>query len=63
VHDLAALVFTTLRLRVDGADLAFFSTLTTFGTAVDVTLAELLIESFYPADQATSALLRSLAPP
>ncbi|HEY8543505.1 MAG TPA: hypothetical protein VIL36_00595, partial [Acidimicrobiales bacterium] len=60
VHDLAALVFTTLRLRFDGRELAFFSTLTTFGTAVDVTLAELLIESFYPADQTTADTLRSL---
>jgi len=63
VHDLAALVFTTLQLRVEGQDLALFSTLTTFGTALDVTLAELLIESFYPADEATSAVLRSLSTP
>jgi transcriptional regulator with XRE-family HTH domain len=60
VHDLAALVFTTLRLRVDGADLAFFSTLTTFGTALDVTIAELAIEAFFPADEGTEAATRGL---
>ena len=57
--DPAALLFTTLHLRTTkGADLAFFSTVATFGTARDVTLAELSIESFFPADAATAAVLR-----
>lgn len=43
-----------LRLR-DG--LAFFSTVATFGTAVDITVSELSIESFFPADAATAAAL------
>ena len=38
-------------LRIDG--LTFLSTRTTFGTAVDVTVSELAIEAFYPADDAT----------
>jgi transcriptional regulator with XRE-family HTH domain len=38
-------------LELDG--LRFFSTVATFGTALDVTLAELSIESFFPADAAT----------
>src|SRR6478672_2770040 len=38
--------------------LSFFSTTTIFGTPVDVTLAELAIESFFPADAATANLLR-----
>lgn len=38
-------------------ELAFFSTLSTFGTAVDVTLAELSIEAFYPADGSTALQL------
>jgi len=61
--DAAALLFVPLVLR-DGAggELRFFSTLATFGTAVDVTLAELAIESFFPADQRTEQALRS-APP
>jgi hypothetical protein len=48
-----------LRLRVgdDGAELSFISTVTTFGTAVDITLAELTIEAFLPADEATAAAL------
>jgi transcriptional regulator with XRE-family HTH domain len=44
-----------LRLR-DG--LSFFSTVTTFGTAVDITVSELAIESFFPADEATAESLR-----
>jgi hypothetical protein len=36
-----------------GADLRFFSTMATFGTAVDITVAELSIESFFPADETT----------
>lgn len=44
-----------LRLR-DG--LAFFTTVATFGTAIDITVSELTIESFFPADAATAAALR-----
>jgi MmyB-like transcription regulator ligand binding domain len=51
-------VFMPLRLRgADGAELRFLSTVATFGTAVDVTVAELSIESFFPADAATAAAL------
>ncbi|WP_445679241.1 helix-turn-helix domain-containing protein [Radicibacter daui] len=47
-----------LRLRMAGGqELAFFSTTTLFGTPVDVTLAELAIEAFFPADAATAAAL------
>jgi transcriptional regulator with XRE-family HTH domain len=46
-----------LRLRADAGELAFFSTIATFGTAIDVTVAELSIESFFPADQATASAL------
>lgn len=54
-------VFVPLRLRYRDAELAFFSTVVTFGTALDITLAELVIEAFFPADEATSAALRSPA--
>jgi MmyB-like transcription regulator ligand binding domain len=55
----AELLFIPLRLRTgDGGELTFFSTLATFGTAVDITLAELSIESFFPADEATATALR-----
>jgi transcriptional regulator with XRE-family HTH domain len=49
-----------LRLRHVDAELAFISTKTTFGTAVDVTLAELSIESFFPGDPQTAEVMRSL---
>jgi hypothetical protein len=48
-----------LRIRAGDAELAFFSTVSTFGTAVDVTVAELSIESFFPADAATAEVLRA----
>ncbi|MFJ9556303.1 helix-turn-helix domain-containing protein [Nocardiopsis sp. NPDC101807] len=48
-----------LRLRHGGGELAFLSTVATFGTAVDVTLSELTIEAFLPADPATAAALRA----
>jgi transcriptional regulator with XRE-family HTH domain len=38
---------------VDGTDLSFFSTLATFGTPLDVTVEELSIEAYFPADEAT----------
>lgn len=43
----------TLKLQRSGLELAFFSTVMTFGTAIDVTVQELKIESFFPADPAT----------
>jgi transcriptional regulator with XRE-family HTH domain len=48
----------TLRLAIDGGELCFLSTVTTFGTAVDITLAELSVEAFLPADEATATALR-----
>ena len=40
--------------------ISFVSTVTIFGTPVDVTLSELAIEAFYPADRQSAELLRSL---
>ena len=48
-----------LRLRHEQGEASFISTVTTFGTAIDVTVAELSIESFFPADAATAELVRS----
>ncbi|SCG63681.1 hypothetical protein [Micromonospora halophytica] len=42
-------------------ELVFLSTIATFGTPLDVTLAELSIESFYPADGHTASVLRGRA--
>jgi transcriptional regulator with XRE-family HTH domain len=50
-----------LRLRHKGGELAFISTVTTFGTAVDVTVSELAIEAFFPADAATARALHSVS--
>ena len=41
--------------------LSFISTITVFGTPLDVSLSELAIESFFPADEETAARLRSLS--
>ena len=58
-HDLlAGAIATPLRLRHPDGELAFISTVTTFGTAVDVTLSELAIEAFLPADAFTAEALR-----
>jgi transcriptional regulator with XRE-family HTH domain len=47
-----------LRFRTDDGELRFFGTIATFGTAVDITLSELAIEAFFPADAQTAELLR-----
>jgi transcriptional regulator with XRE-family HTH domain len=46
------------RLLLGGAELSLFSTLTTFGTPRDITLDELAVELFFPADEATERALR-----
>ncbi len=46
------------RMRTPAGVLGFISTVTIFGTAHDVTLQELMIESFFPADAFTAAALR-----
>lgn len=38
-----------------------FTTLTTFGTPLDVTIEELALELFFPADDASETILRTLA--
>ena len=51
-----------LRLRIaSGVVLSLLGTTTVFGTPVDVTLAELALECFYPADPGTAAALRAMA--
>jgi transcriptional regulator with XRE-family HTH domain len=56
-------VFIPYRTRAeDGTELSFIGTIATFGTALDVTVAELSIESFFPADDVTAAACRAWAP-
>ena len=50
-----------LRLRTAAGELTFFSTTTVFGTPVDVTLSELAIEAFFPANPETVDAMRALA--
>lgn len=59
--DAAAPPFLTLEYKWKNSMLRFFSALTTFGTALDVGLQELRIESFFPADEATRTVLTRLA--
>ena len=58
--DTASMLFVPFCLRTPAGDeLTFFSTLATFGTPLDITLAELSIESFFPADSTTETALRA----
>ena len=50
-----------LRLAVDGEVLSLISMTTVFGSPVDITLSEVAIEAFLPADAATAEALRRLA--
>jgi len=58
---LAHEVLVPFKVRTAGAVLSFFSTTTVFGTPVDVTLAELAIESFFPADPQTAEKVKAMA--
>ncbi|MCD6077312.1 MAG: transcriptional regulator, family-like protein [Ramlibacter sp.] len=49
------------RLNTAAGTLNFISTVTIFGTPIDVTLEELALETFFPADAATAQALRALA--
>ena len=51
-----------LRLRHHGRELAFLHTVATFGMPLDVTVAELAINSFLPADPYTAAVLHRASP-
>jgi transcriptional regulator with XRE-family HTH domain len=58
----AAAVVVPFRMMTDSGELTFFSTITVFGTPVDITLSELALEAFYPADAATAEALRRMSP-
>ena len=57
----ASAIAVPLRIRLAGDVLAFITTVTVFGTPLDVTLSELAVETFFPADAATTAFLRRRA--
>jgi len=54
-------VVVPFRLVADAGVLSFISTTTVFGTPVDITLSELALETFFPADAATAEALRRMA--
>jgi MmyB-like transcription regulator ligand binding domain len=49
-------------MRKDDFHVKFFSTLASLGVPYDITLHELRVECFFPADTTSEALLRGLAP-
>src|ERR1700749_4223239 len=49
------------KMRYGGEVLSFFSTTMVFGTPVDITLSELALETFFPADELTAARMRGIA--
>ena len=51
-------VFVPFQFATDDGVLSFISTTTVFGTPVDVTVSELALECFFPADDFTAAHLR-----
>ncbi|HXI08404.1 MAG: helix-turn-helix domain-containing protein [Bradyrhizobium sp.] len=58
-HDSVAIPY---RLRHNGEVLSFISTTMVFGTPVDVTLSELALETFFPADELTARRLKQMQP-
>ena len=49
------------KMRLNGDVLSFFSTTMIFGTPVDITLSELALETFFPADDLTAERMRNMA--
>jgi transcriptional regulator with XRE-family HTH domain len=60
--DVSPSPFLSIELRRGETTLRYFTTLTSLGTPHDITLQELRIESFFPADEATEASTRGLTP-
>ena len=52
--------FLAIEMQKGAVRLSFFTTLTTLGTPYDITLHELRIESFFPADESTNTTLQQL---
>ena len=56
-----AAIVVPMQLKLGETTLSLISTTTVFGTPVDITLSELALETFFPADAATAEALRGLA--
>jgi transcriptional regulator with XRE-family HTH domain len=59
-HHFAGIIV-PLQLKTERGVLSFLSTTTVFGTPVDITLSEIALETFFPADAETAAALRAMA--
>jgi MmyB-like transcription regulator ligand binding domain len=59
--DVSTAPFLPIEFRKGELELRYFSTLTSLGTPYDVTLQELRIEAFFPADEDTEEAARRLA--
>lgn len=60
-HGVVSSIAVPLLLDTIAGRISFVSTVTIFGTPVDITLSELAIEAFFPADAESAALLQRLA--
>ncbi|MDW6021150.1 helix-turn-helix transcriptional regulator [Mesorhizobium sp. BAC0120] len=61
IHDEGTAIVHPLRIKAKDLVLSFISTISVFGTPLDVTLSELAIESFFPADEQTRFALQKMA--
>ena len=52
---------TIITITFGGDVLSFISTAMIFGTPVDITLSELALETFFPADDLTAERMRAMA--
>jgi transcriptional regulator with XRE-family HTH domain len=60
--DLEESIIVPMRYLFEGRELRFFNTVTSFGTPLDVTVADLVIDALYPADSATADALAAIVP-
>jgi transcriptional regulator with XRE-family HTH domain len=51
-----------LRLASNFGELSFLATITVFGTPIDITLSELAVEVFFPANPETARILHKIMP-
>ncbi|HKX40167.1 MAG TPA: helix-turn-helix transcriptional regulator [Burkholderiaceae bacterium] len=59
--DIESSIVVPMTLATTFGTMSFISTTTVFGTPVDITLSELALETFFPADAATGDILRAMA--
>lgn len=60
-HAHTSAIAVPLRLRMPEGVVSFLSTVTVFGTPTDITLSELILETFLPADEETAVLMQRFA--